>query len=175
VLFIFGLVIGFILSVIVYLYLQMQHVESPSKWEVETTNKRIEEQQKKLGMTCAESPEYIQNYINSLTPIIETLKKNKTIDSSDSILLAGDKARDVFFTCTNLNRFAKVNHMEFPIPPLLNDEKLEASIIAIGLKVGQATTEWCEAKCITNALNEISKFMNAAKERLNQIDSKASP
>jgi hypothetical protein len=164
--FVIGVVVGFLLSVAAYFYISFQTIGDPPKSRVEFTNKQIQEKQNELGMTCAEAPDVIRKYLDSIPPFIEKLSKNERIDSSNFILLEGNRVREIFYTCDKLNRMAKAAHIEFPLSPMVEDEKLSTSITAINLSLNQAAAAWCESKCIADALQKVTSFMSIAKERL---------
>lgn len=172
IIFISGIVVGFLFSLAAYFYITLQSVDdSPSKWEIEITEEEIKKKQEELGMTCIESADYIRKYINSLEPIIETLKNNITIESSNPILLQGKKAREAFFKCDMLYMMAISHKIEFPIPKLLHDNELEANIIAIDLSIGKASALWCESKCIADSLSNVNEALKNVKQKLASVQS----
>jgi hypothetical protein len=164
--FIIGVVVGFLLSVAAYFYISFQKIGEPPKSRVEFTRKLIQEKQKELGMTCAEGAEAIPKYIDSIPTFVDKLKNNERIDSSNPVLLEGTKVREIFATCGVLNRMAKADNLELPMPPMVTDEELQTSITAISLSLSQAAAAWCESKCIADALQKVTTFLSIAKQRL---------
>jgi hypothetical protein len=172
IIFVIGVVVGFLLSVAAYFYISFQTIGDPPKSRVEITKKQIQEKQNQLGMTCAEAPEVIRKYLDSIPPFVDKLNKNERIDSFNPILREGKIANEIFFTCGLLNNMAKADHIEFPMSPMLEDDELHASIAGISASLGQASAAWCESKCIADVLQKVTSSMSIAKERLNTVATK---
>ena len=167
-----GVAIGFLLSIATYVYISFQTIGEPPKSRVEFTKKHIQEKQNELGMTCAEAPDVIRKYLDSIPPFIDKLSKNERIDSSNPILREGKIANEIFFTCRLLSNMAKADHIEFPMSPMLEDEELHASIAGLRVSLGKASAAWCESKCIADALQKITSSMSISKERLATLATK---
>jgi hypothetical protein len=167
-----GVAIGFLLSVAIYVYISFQTIGEPPKSRVELTKKLIQERQNELGMTCAEAPDVIRKYLDSIPPFIEKLNKNERIDSADPILREGKIANEMFFTCRLLSNRAKADYLEFPMSPMLEDEELHASITGIHVSLSQASAAWCESKCIADALQKVTSTMSISKDRLAAVATK---
>lgn len=81
-------------------------------------------------------------------------------------------ANEIFFTCGLLSNRAKADHIEFPISPILVDEELHASITGMHVSLNQASAEWCESKCIADALQKVLSSISISKERLATLATK---